>query len=176
MRTAAAVVTAAVALALAPTVSAGQSGGAPRVRPLTAQAQVLVTEAEQMSGTVRDLMKKLESENLVVYVDVVREVDRAPLSSMRLLGATKYERYALVQVADCKEPGRKAELLGHELRHASDLATARWITDDEQLQRLMAYVGWVDRASARGYETASAMNTERQVGREVRAALAAGGM
>jgi hypothetical protein len=173
MKTRAALLSAAVALTLASAAGARPLSDAPRVRPLNPQAAAMVAEAQQKSPTVRDLVKALQGGDVVVYVQVVRAVEGAPLSTVQFVGASQFERYVLVQVASCQEPCRSLELLGHELRHAADLAAARWITDDYQLQRLLAYTGWRDHATARGYETASAMKTERQVGREIRALMGA---
>jgi hypothetical protein len=163
-----------IVLVLAPSAgAAGPMGDVTRVRPLNDQAAALVTEAKQKSATVRDLLKALENGDVVAYVQVVPAKEGAPTSTLQFVGASHTVRFILVQVAECKTPCRKIELLGHELQHAADVAQSPWVTDDGRLQAMLALTGWVDKGSARGYETPAAMRAERLVRRDVQAFAAA---
>lgn len=143
-------------------------GGVTRLRPLDPAAVALVENARQQSPTIRDLVNKFEDRNLIVYVQVVPARADRPQSGMRYVGTSKSARFVLIQIATCDPPCREVELLGHELRHAWDVARWTWVSDDGRLQRMMSLFGWRDRKAARGYETASAVRTEAQVSREVR--------
>jgi len=151
--------------------SAGAStplGDMPRVRALNAQAVTLVAEARTKSQTVRDLLKALEGGDTIAYVQIVPAAEGTPPSTLRFVGASHTARFVLIQLADCTEPCRRIERLGHELQLAVDVAGRAWITDDAQLQRMLVMTGWADGTSARGYETAAALEAERQVRRELR--------
>jgi hypothetical protein len=175
MRFHAALLAAALAVVmLAPSASAaGPMGDVTRIRPLNDQAAALLADARQKSPTVRDLLKTLENGDVVAYLQVVPAREGAPSSTLRFVGASHAVRFVLVQVAECKTPCRKIELLGHELQHATDVAQAPWVTDDGRLQAMLALTGWVDAGSARGYETSTAMRAERLVRRDVQAFAAA---
>jgi len=171
MRTRTALLTAAVMLALAAGAEAGTLSGLTRVRPLNAQATSLLADAQEKSVTIRDLIKKLESGDVVAYVHVVPAAEGTPQSGLRFVGASRTVRYVLIQVVDCRTPYRGIELLGHELQHVTEVMPAAWVTDDNNLQRLLSLTGYPDSSSARRYETMAAASVERKVHRDVRAAI-----
>jgi hypothetical protein len=171
MRSRTVLLTAAVTLALAAGADAGGIlSGVTRVRPVNDKAALLLADAQQKSETVRNLIKQLDKGNVVALVHVVPPAEDGPQSTMRFVGASKLARFVLIQVAECEAPGRRAELLGHELQHANEVAASSWIADDTDLQRLLKVTGYMDTASARRYETGAAKQVERNVRREVRAA------
>jgi hypothetical protein len=169
MRSRTLLLTTAVTLALAAGAEAGSNlKGVTRVRPVNDKAASLLADAQQKSETVRNLIKQLDKGDVVAFVQVVSPAERGPQSTMRFVGASKLARFVLIQVAECEAPCRRAELLGHELQHVNEVAASSWITDDHELQRLLMLRGYLDSGSARGYETAAAMQAERNVRREVR--------
>jgi hypothetical protein len=139
------------------------------VRPLDEQAAVLVAEAQQNSATVRNLVEQLGDGDVVAYVQVVSATPNGPLSGLQFVGASHTVRFVLIQIANCQAPCRRIELLGHELQHATEVAATAWVTDNPQLQRLMAFTGWPDASTARRFETAAAGQAERLVRRDLRA-------
>ncbi len=169
MRTRTVLLAAAVTLALAAgTEASGNLSGVTRVRPVNDKAAALLTDARQQSETIRNLIKQLDRGDVVAFVQVVSPTEEGPQSTMRFLGASKLARFVLIQVAECKAPCRRAELLGHELQHAGEVAGSPWVVDNLELQRLLMLRGYVDSGSARGYETAAASLAERSVRRDIR--------
>jgi hypothetical protein len=170
MRIRSVLISAAVTMALAAGAEAGPKlRGVTRIHPVNDQAAALLTDARQQSETVRNLIKQLDEGNVVVFVQVVPPVADGPLSTMRFLGATSVTRLVLIQVAECDAPCRRAELLGHELQHANEVAEATWVADDSDLQRMLKLRGYLDSGSARRYETPAARLAERSVRRDIRA-------
>jgi hypothetical protein len=168
MRTRAALLSAAVTLALASGANAGDKlGDVTRVRPLNEQAAVLLADAQQQSETVRNLVEGLRGGDVVVYVQVVPAKEGGPQSTLQFVGASRAVRFVLIQVAECKKPCRRAELLGHELQHVNEVIAASWVVNDHELQRLLTMTGYPDSSSARGYETSAAGQMERKVRREI---------
>jgi hypothetical protein len=172
MRTRAALLSAAVTLALAAGASAGDKPGdklsdVTRIRPLNEQAAALLADAQQKSATVRNLVKGLEGGDVVAYVQVVPASEGGPQSTLQFVGASRTVRFVLIQVAECKKPCRRAELLGHELQHVNEVIAASWVVNDNSLQRLLTMTGYPDSTSARGYETAAAGQVERKVRRDI---------
>ena len=170
MRTRAALLSTALTLVLAAGVEAGGRPNdlLPRVRPLNEQAVSLLAAAQEKSQTVRDMVAKLNNGDVVAYIQVVPAVEGKPDSGLQFVGGSKAMRFVLIQVAECKAPCRRIELLGHELEHVTEIVSTSWVTDDAQLQRLLTITGWRDAGTARGYETAAAGQVERTIRREVR--------
>lgn len=170
MRSRTVLLTAAVTLALAAGAEAGGNlSGVTRIRPVNDKAALLLTDAQQKSETVRTLIKQLDKGNVVAFVHVVPPTEGGPQSTMRFVGVSKLARFVLIQVAECVEPSRRAELLGHELQHVNEVAASSWVTDDTELQRALKLRGYLDKGSARGYETMAAKQAERNVRRELSA-------
>ncbi len=107
---------------------------------------------------------------MIAYIQVVPSTEGAPQSTLQFVGASHTVRFVLIQMADCKAPCRRTELLGHELQHVNEMMPAAWVTDDAQLQRLLTMTGYPDNTSARGYETMAAGQIEKRVRSDVRSA------
>jgi hypothetical protein len=169
MRTRTVLLTAAVTLALAVGAQAADKlSDVTRVRPLNPEAAALLADAQQKSETVRNLIKDLDGGDVVAYVQVVPANEAGPQSTLQFVGASHAVRFVLIQVADCRKPCRKAELLGHELQHVHEVIAAAWVTDDAGMQRLLTMTGYPDSSSARRYETSAAGQTERKVRNDMR--------
>jgi len=170
MRCYAVLLSAAVTLTLAAGVDARErTFDGPHVRPLNQASAALMADAQQKSATVRELFNKLEASNVVAYVHVVPLATGTPESGLRFVGTSKMARFVLISISGDSTADRRIELLGRELQHAVEIAGMPWVTDDARFQYLMSVVGWQDTSGARrGYETAAANRTERQVRLEVR--------
>jgi hypothetical protein len=144
---------------------------APQLRPVNPTSGALMADAQQKSATVRELIGKLEASNLVVYVNVAPLTADSPESGLRFIGSSKVQRFVLISVSADSAADRRIELLGHELRHAVEVAGASWVRNDIDFQTLISRVGWRDASQARGYETTAATATEHQVRHDVRAAV-----
>ncbi|MEI6669907.1 MAG: hypothetical protein WCP29_17295 [Acidobacteriota bacterium] len=170
MRFHAAAISAALVVTLAAGVDARERNiDAPHLRSLDQAAGELLVTAQQKSATVRDLVAKLENSNLVAYIHVAPGANGTLGSGLSFVGASTKQRFVLISIASGASADRQIELLGHELQHASEVASASWVASDAQFQSLLAMVGWRDGTRARGYETMAANQAERQVRRELQA-------
>jgi len=148
--------------AMAGAVPAAAADG--RVRGTDPRAQALVARAEKASPTVAALLAALEPTDVVVMVQVAF-VPNELGGDMRLLTAAAGSRYLAVRVAATRSPAEQIEFLGHELRHAQEVAGAADVRDEAGLARLMARIG---RATGRGtFETDAAVQVSRQIRREL---------
>lgn len=176
MRVRHAVVTAVAAVmalvGVAGAAAAGPSSSDPRLRPAEASANALVDDAVSRSAIVRDLADKLRGTDVVAYVRVGPCVEGERDSSIHFLGRSKYERFMVIKVNESLSLDRQVALVGHELQHAVDMAKAAWITDPVRMQQYFTLVGWKLEYPEHGFETLSAMQTERKIGQELAASVA----
>jgi hypothetical protein len=147
--------------------AAGPSSSDPRLRPAEASAKALVADAVSRSAIVRDLADRLRGTDVVAYVRVGPCVEGARDSSIHFMGRSKYERFMVIRINETLSPDRQVALVGHELQHAVDMAKTSWITDPVRMQQYFALVGWKLGYPEHGFETLSALQTERNVGREL---------
>lgn len=171
MRSYAVVLSTAVALTLAAGVDARtQDIDTPHMRAINETSGALMANAQQKSPTVRELVGKLEASNVVVYVNVTTTTADSPESGLRFVGASNVQRFLLINISAGSAADRRIALLGHELQHAVEVASALWVRDNIDLRTLISRVGWRDASRARGYETTAASVAEHQVRQDLRAA------
>lgn len=173
MRAHLALVSAALMLTVAVSADARSSTTTdPHLRPAEPSANALVADALDRSTVIRDLAAQLDRTDVVAYVRIARHVDSGRPSSIHFLGRSPYSRYMVILVDEALTPDRQIALIGHELQHAVDMADADWITDSLRMDQYFTLCGWKLSYPEHGFETLSALRTERRVGQELATAAA----
>jgi hypothetical protein len=145
------------------------------LRPADRTDAALVNESLTRSATVRDLVARLNATDVVTYVTAAPCGQYERDSSIHFVGRSPYQRFMVIKVNDALPLDRQIALVGHELQHALDMAPASWIIDSFRMNQYFALAGWKDSGLKPGFETTTAMRTERKVGQEAAAWVAAGG-
>jgi hypothetical protein len=117
------------------------------------------------SPTFASLLQRLEGSDLIVYLE---EVDRLPGAldgRLLLLPPAHGVRYIRIQVAAHGTPCDIIAVIGHELRHAVEIAEASTVVDAEGLAALYRRIG-VDHGNNE-FDTIEAQEIGRQVRREL---------
>lgn len=143
---------------------AAAGDGPPSVRGLDATAIRLLDAARAGSTTFRCLLDRLDHSDLTVYVRFEPRTARPPALTS-IVGAAGDRRVVLVTITTMAVEADRFMLLGHELRHAAELADAPEVRDRAGMQALYERIGWHDRPSA--YETAAALASGDAVRREM---------
>jgi hypothetical protein len=138
----------------------------PHLRPASASSKDLVASSLDRSLLVSSLAEQLKATDVVAYVVAEPHEFNRRDSGIRFLGRSRSERFMVITVNSSLPEDRQIALVGHELQHAVDMARARWITDQERMGQYFTRVGWRI-GDVPGYETLSALNTERKVGKEL---------
>jgi hypothetical protein len=147
----------------------GPNSGDPHVRPADSSANVLVASAVERSAIVRDLATQLKATDVIAYVRVVPRAEGDRASSIHFQGRSSVSRFMVILVDQALPLERQIALVGHELQHAVDMAGATWITDQARMGQYFSLIGWKLPSPERGFETVSAMQTERNVTKEMSA-------
>jgi hypothetical protein len=150
-------------------------GGTPnpsphRVRTMSDGARTLLADAVVRSATIARLVQSLQEHRVFVFVDT--RIDPAvPTGQTVLLTANDAGRYVQIVLNPALTWDRRIELLGHELQHALEIATADDVHDGPSLRRHFASIGRELNPAARteqSYETDAARDVEVQVRRDLR--------
>jgi hypothetical protein len=136
----------------------------PRVRPMSADARALVDEAARRSPTIARLLRIIEQSDAVVYIDLQFEMRGEGATT--LFAVSQYCRFIRVTIAKTVTGHRRIEMLGHELRHAVEIIEAPEVRDSAGMRRLFGKIGWL--LGDLTFESNGAIDTERQVRRELR--------
>jgi hypothetical protein len=156
-------------------------GGA---RPLTADAilesptrhvrttdhalRAMLRTGFEQSPTFAALMRRLEMSDVTVYIEEVPRLPSALEGRLVLLPPAHGFRYVRIQVARRGGPSDTIALLGHELRHAVEVAEALDVTTQAQLAGLYRRIGVTHGPDI--FDTQEAQQTGRRVLKELAAA------
>ncbi len=112
---------------------------APHVRPLTADARDLVSTGLARSELIRKMVDHLEASDLVVYV-ALRWFMADRTGQLTFIGSTGGVRYAMIRIGSGHILSDEIATLGHELRHAVEVADAPAVVDRVSFARHYAAV------------------------------------
>ncbi len=129
-------------------------------RALTPLAAGLLSTAIARSPTVRTLLDRLDGSDVVVYVKVgLAPPGVTTPASLSLVSAPGGFRYLMIWIDVLQNsPDDRIVWLAHELRHATEIASAGWVRDEESLRRFYESSG--HRSDRRDhFETREAVQT-----------------
>ncbi|RPJ75254.1 MAG: hypothetical protein EHM24_04625 [Acidobacteria bacterium] len=152
-------------LLLAAPAFAGSDDG--RVRSLDPESRQLLDSVREQSPTVRRMLARLESSDLITYVRMSPSFGRLRATT-RIIGHVPDTRFVLISITSMAAQVDRVLLLGHELQHAVELAEAPWVRDDRGMIEMYERIGW--RESSNAFETPAAVEAGRAVREEVYAA------
>ena len=127
-------------LYLSPATTQADTPDWPRIRSSDAVVLETLAIGQSRSGTFRALMKRLGRSDLIVHIDR-RETRTRPLAVTRFIAATKHARYLRITLDVNRAGDASISLLGHELRHAVELAEAPWVSDEATYRLLYERIG-----------------------------------
>jgi len=154
----------AVAITLAGSATASAQGNA--IHPIGVESRRILATGIEQSSTLRQLVDRIEASDLVVYVVTSPEPGRWR-GYTRLISAAGQPRAVMVTLSQALTPRERMAILGHELQHVSEIASAADVTDQPAMRLLFARIGMAG-STANGYETRAAQDVERRVRQELR--------
>ena len=147
-----------------------QARGPERVRGDSEDMRRLILSGLQRSPTFSAMVDRLEASDLIVEVQCGQFKSAVLAGRTVLLSARPSVRYVLVEIACPMAQAAALEILGHELRHALEIASAPWVVDEPSLERLYKQIGYSTCAKPGGFgefETADAIEAGERVHHEL---------
>jgi hypothetical protein len=145
--------------------------GSPRVRTSSPYLRLLIASGVERSPTFRAIVERLETSDLIVEVECGRFTGSSLAGRTALLAALPDVRYVLVEVGCPLSSAPALAIIGHELRHALEIASARWVVDGETLALFYTQIGFQNRvartASYGQFETTDALDAGERVHHEL---------
>lgn len=157
-------------LALAPGVDTPDSAAvlersAFHVRSVDPRAQAWIQAGAQGSSTFRDLLDRLSTSDLIVYVEIVDRLNGA-IGHTYIVTSTATVRYVRIEVVIGGNFPEMVALVGHELQHAVEIAGAPHVRDRQTLAQF--YLGKVENwGGGVQFDSREARATEERVKREL---------
>jgi hypothetical protein len=145
-----------------------------RIRPQDPRLAELIREGVARSATFRDIVKRIESGNLFVYVSLSPNMKASLAGKLTWMTKSGAFRYVRATINAEQTSNQMIATLAHELQHALEVGAHESVVDQRSLAGLYKRIG---RASSlgviAGYETEAAHAAGLQVRRELIASAAA---
>ena len=137
-----------------------------RVRTTDARLATMVERGARRSATFAGLLAAIERTDVIVYIESSRRMPSNLDGRLLLLPMSNNQRYLRIQVRTGLSREETVALIGHELRHALEIAEDPSVRDQQAMIRLYERIG--DTSSRpHAYDTAAARSTGRQVRAEL---------
>jgi hypothetical protein len=156
-------------LLLSPAVPA-QAHQLDRVRTDSEILRLLISSGTQRSATFKAIVDRLEVSDLIVEVQCAQFKSVLLAGRTVLLSARASVRYVLVEIACPVGDATALAILGHELRHALEIASVQWVVDEPSLERLYTQIGYsscVRTGAVSEFETTDAIEAGERVRHEL---------
>ena len=101
-----------------------QAAGYQRVRTDSRYLRLVIASGIERSPTFRRIVERLEQSDVIVEVQCGYFTGSQRAGRTVLLSASAHVRYVLVEVACWATSGPSLHMIGHELRHALEIAEA----------------------------------------------------
>lgn len=138
-----------------------------RVRTTDKVIARLIEEGQRRSVTFADLVAAVNATDVIVYVQRVDNLPPVVGAQLVLVPVSTPQRYLRVQVRSTLPPTEIIALIGHELRHALEVAAAPAVRTQAQMAALYREIGHTG-SGVDVFDTAAA----RAAGDRVKAELA----
>jgi hypothetical protein len=167
-----------VVLWLALTVAPAAAERNPRDRHLRStdpELVDLIADGVGASPTLQRLVERVEASDVIVYLMFDRSPSPSAAAHISLLTAVPGRRYLRISFDRRYAGAQRLALLGHELQHAVEIADAPSVADDEGVAALYKSIGFRSDRRRECYDSRLAIETGRQVQREILAAANSAG-
>jgi hypothetical protein len=160
--------------AAAPSVAGPLASSVQNVRARDVTAALFLRFGNEKSARFREIIRTLESSNVIVYVDVRQDGGRPVGGGLTFIGEAHGIRWVRATVDSgtasfartCQDIVRLTSILGHELQHALEASQAVSMHDAGEFERHFRAIG-VDEGP-RVLDTVAARETGSRVADELR--------
>lgn len=136
------------------------------VRAVGPHLTKVIAEGMRRSGTFAHLVLALNRSDVIVYIETGRGLPVTVAGRLLLAAGTEGQRYLRIQVAGHATSNDLIALVGHELRHALEVAESPDVRDERTLIALYERIGH-PMGGLHQYDTAAAQDAGRKVRKEL---------
>ena len=136
------------------------------VRAVDKTMAAIIGEGMRRSGTFAHLVLALDASDVIVYIETGRLMPAAIAGRLLLAAGPEGHRYLRIQVSGHPGSNELIALVGHELRHALEVAECPEVRDEASLIALYERIGHPS-TGTHHYDTVAAQAAGRKVKAEL---------
>jgi hypothetical protein len=139
------------------------------VRAQDSRIRAAIADGVERSPLFRDLVAQLDASNVIVYVQSDRAMPARLQGRLALLSVAGGRRYVLVRIACFLTSTQQISILGHELRHAVEIADAESVVDETSLAAEYRRIGFGSGSlrQGEGFDSRAAIEAGQRVWHEL---------
>ena len=139
------------------------------VRTMDVRIRAEINEGMARSAFFRDLVTRLDASDVIVYVETECPMSARLFGRLQFMASGGGRRYLNVRVSCAMNDDEQIAALGHELRHAVEIADAPSVIDVASLGDLYRHIGFASHGVAKGtgFESHAAIESARRVWAEL---------
>jgi hypothetical protein len=134
-----------------------------RVRSTDRRIVDLLQKGMERSKTFAELVTALNTTDVIVYIERVPTLPTTLAGRLLLLPIAGSQRYLRIQVRGDLSSVELISLIGHELRHALEIAEHPTVRDESAMLTLYQRIGHPSTGALHTYDTDAAQTAGRQV-------------
>ena len=137
-----------------------------RVRAADPRVHGYLAEGLQRSNTFARLLAALNASDVIVYVERVMTLPRDTMGRLTMVPTKSTARYLRIQIKSDLSMNEAIALIGHEMRHALEVAEEPSVRDSGALIQLYERIGHSS-GGEHVYDTTAAQDVGKQIRREL---------
>jgi len=139
------------------------------IRTMDSRIRAEIDEGLARSSLFRDLVARLDASDVIVYVEPECTMSPRLFGRLTFMAAGGGRRYVNVRISCALNETQQIAALGHELRHAVEIADAPSIVNEASLAAEYSRIGFASHAVRKGsgYETYAAKDAAQRVWQEL---------
>ncbi len=142
------------------------------IRPLQPKATAVLEDGVRSSATFRDLVRAIESSDIIVYLELAPCRSKRANGCLRFISATATHRFLLISLnfrpSQVIGSNRRVliRLLGHELQHVFEVAQRPEVRTEDAFRELYERIGFFRGRNT--YDTNTAREVATRIWTELR--------
>ena len=111
------------------------------VRTADPRVREWIDAGARESRTFGVLLDRLAASDVIVYVQLINRIRSGADGQLLFVTSTGTARYLRIELVARGDRSQIISVLGHELQHAVEIASARWVKDNRAMSTLYRRVG-----------------------------------
>jgi len=148
---------------------AREPGDPSHVRATDSRIRAAIADGLEGSALFRDLVARLEASDVVVYVESDQLIPERLQGRLTFVSSAGGRRYVRVGIACGVRGAQQTAIIGHELRHAVEIADAPSVVDEPSLAAEYRRIGFSSRVMRQGagFDSRAAIEAGQRVSHEM---------
>lgn len=137
------------------------------VRTMDSHLRAAISDGMKRSPAFRDLVAQLNASDVIVYAQRECALPAGLIGQMAFMAAAGERRFVNVRISCTLTGTQQIASLGHELRHAVEIASAPSVVDEATMAVEYRRIGFPSRVVRRGFDSPAAIETGERIAFEL---------